>query len=85
MVTKGGPVLGRRHLRGAPPAAQLRRDGRGQTARLCRPPKGLPPLAGREKAEARYAVFVSQRPKGKLKLPSNVVVIGAREVFEALR
>lgn len=63
----------------APAAGDIERVAQGLVA------KGLPPLAGRENAEARYAVFVSRRPRGKLKLPSNVAVIDARDVFEALR
>lgn len=63
----------------APAAADIERAAQALLA------KGRPLLAGREKADARYAVFVSQRPKGKLKLPSNVAVIAARDVFEALR
>jgi hypothetical protein len=63
----------------APAAGDIERAAQGLVA------KGRPPLAGREEAEARYAVFVSRRPKGKLKLPSNVAVIDARDVFEALR
>jgi len=47
--------------------------------------KGAPPIAGRDKRERRYAVFVSQRPRGRSKLPSNVAVIDARDVMEALR
>jgi AAA+ ATPase superfamily predicted ATPase len=63
----------------APTPSDIERAAQGLLA------KGLPPLAGREGATVRYAVFVSQRPRGKLKLPSNVAVIAAREVFEALR
>lgn len=39
----------------------------------------------REGVERRYAVFVSQRPKSRPKLPSNVAVIDARDVLTALR
>lgn len=47
--------------------------------------KGAPPITGRETRERRYAVFVSERPRGKPKLPSNVAVIDARDVMAALR
>lgn len=79
-VEAGTLLLGEAKWAEKPPtAADVERAAQSLLA------KGRPPLAGREKAEARYAVFVSQRPKAKLKLPSDVAVIGARDVFEALR
>ncbi len=63
----------------APTASDVERIAQGLIA------KGTPPLAGRERAEPRYAVFVSQRPKSKPNTPSNVAVIDARDVLAALR
>jgi len=47
--------------------------------------KGVPSISGREKAGLHYAVFVSQRPKSKPKVPGNVAIVDARDVLAALR
>jgi uncharacterized protein len=46
--------------------------------------KGVPRLRPTE-PEPRYAVFIPERPKGKLATAPNVKLIDAREVLEALR
>jgi AAA+ ATPase superfamily predicted ATPase len=47
--------------------------------------KGVPPISGRERANLHYAIFVSQRPKSKPKMPGNVAIVEARDVLAALR
>jgi hypothetical protein len=58
------------------PSPNRRRAARSCSAR---------PNGQRKNSAPRYAVFVSKRPKAKLKLPSHVAVVDAREVLEALR
>jgi hypothetical protein len=46
--------------------------------------KGLPPVQRGDTREARYVLFVSERPKGKPKRSGNVHVLDARDVLDAL-
>lgn len=63
----------------APTASDVERAAQSLIA------KGVPPIAGREKAEPHYAIFVSERPRSRPKLPGNVAIVDARDVLGALR